>query len=664
MRCSMHNCRPARLDYRILDCNPAFTSITGITRTRAVGALGSELYGIGQAPFLELYARVVQTGQPENIETFFAPLGKHFNLSALSYMPGRFATVTMDVTAHKQAETALRENERAHRTLLANLPGIAYRCQNQPDWPMDFISEGCRELLGYEVEQMLRGKPTFGSLIHPDDRRSVCDGVQASLQKGSVYNLEYRMRRADGSECWVLDRGRGVHDTDGKLLALEGIILDITARKAAEVALERSRGDWEHIFQAIGQPTAILDAEHNFLEANQALLQASGKTMAELRGLKCWHIFHGRDASKPVAECPMELALRSGKQEIAEVEVQTLGGIYLVSCTPVKNAAGQIEKIIHIATNITESKRLQQSFLQAQKMETVGKLAGGIAHDFNNILQTILGYSELLLKTTPPEDERHRDLEEIHRSGERAAGLTRQLLAFSRKQMLLPKVHDLNDIITNLGRMLIRLIGEDVDLKLELTPNIPRIRVDAGQIEQVLMNLAVNARDAMPKGGQLVIRTRSMVLTAEDLPMHPEGRPGQFVCLDVADNGGGMSLEVQAHIFEPFFTPKPQGKGTGLGLATVHGIIKQHEGWTTVYSESTLGTTFKIYLPAVTDADGAVDKILITPVPTGKNERILLIEDEPHVRRLAQLILSKNGYRVTAGGTCAEAQAAFDKHID
>jgi PAS domain S-box-containing protein len=330
----------------------------------------------------------------------------------------------------------------------------------------------------------------------------------------------------------------------------------------------------------------------------------------------------------------------------------------------VRNPAGQVTNYVAIKRDVTEEMNLQKQLNQSRKMETVGLLAGGVAHDFNNILQTILGYSEQLLQNTPDTDERHRDLLEIQRSGERAATLTRQLLAFSRKQILMPRIHDLNGIITNLGRMLIRLIGEDMELRLELTPKLNRIKVDAGQIEQVLMNLAVNARDAMPKGGQLVIRTRSIVLQAEDLLRHPEGRPGNFVCMDVTDNGCGMSKEVQARVFEPFFTTKPQGKGTGLGLATVHGIIKQHDGWTTISSAVGLGTTFKIYLPAVADPEEVPAPAPAEPAPTGRNERILVIEDEPHVRRLVQLFLSKAGYCVTAVGTCVEAQTVYGNLFD
>ena len=525
-----------------------------------------------------------------------------------------------------------------------------------------YWTEGVYEIL----EAPLDYKPGLAEGMKFYDAESIPvlrDALHRALENGTPFVVEVGLTTMTGRHLWTEVRGLA-RIAQGEAAFVMGTFQDITARKRAEEALRHSHEEWENIFQAIGQPTAILDPQHGLIGANRALLQSSGKTLDELRGLKCWELFHGAQTAAPIPACPMELSMHSGHQEVAEVEVETLGGTYLISCTPVLDTAGKLEKVIHIATDITEFKRLQMDFLQAQKMETVGKLAGGVAHDFNNILQTILGYSELLLSSIPPEDERHRDLQEIHSSGERAAGLTRQLLAFSRKQMLLPRILDLNELIANLGRMLSRLIGEDVELKLELTPNINKVKVDAGQIEQVLMNLAVNARDAMPKGGQLVIHTSNLVLTPENLPLHPEGRPGRFICLEVTDSGCGMSKEIMANIFEPFFTTKPQGKGTGLGLATVHGIVKQHEGWTSVQSEVGLGTTFSIHLPAVETAEEAPIVAPGESAPLGRNESILVLEDEPHVRRLAELILSTSGYRVTAVGTCAEAQAAYKCAFD
>jgi PAS domain S-box-containing protein len=565
------------------------------------------------------------------------------------------------VVAERQAVGALRASEEKFAFAFHNSP-IAMAITALEGGAYQEVNAVFLRDSGYSRNEVIgRNSRELGLFVDDLDRQRI---VEAIAQGKPVYGMPCTFRVKDGSLRQTLVSTCAI-SAGGQRFFLS-IILDITERKRVEAALQRSKEDWENIFQAIGQPAAILDPNYGIIAANRALLQASGKTMDELRSLKCWNVFHRSDATGPSPECPLERALHSGHQEVAEVEVQALGGTYLISCTPVLNATGQVEKVIHIATNITEFKRLQHAFLQAQKMETVGKLAGGVAHDFNNILQTILGYSELLLKNTPATDERHHDLLEIQRSGERAAILTRQLLAFSRKQMLMPRVYVLNDIVVNLAKMLARLLGENVQLKLELAPDLARVNVDSGQMDQVLTNLAVNARDAMPAGGLLAVRTANLHLRVEDLPFHPEGRAGHFVCLSMTDNGTGMSREIRVQIFEPFFTTKEQGKGTGLGLSTVYGIVKQHDGWITVYSEPGHGTTFRVYLPAHNAAPAAIPgaaPALALPA-TGHGERILLIEDDPLVRRMTQQMLNRHGYRAIAVASCGKAHATFNSLID
>jgi PAS domain S-box-containing protein len=565
------------------------------------------------------------------------------------------------IIAERRALAALRASEEKFAFAFHNSP-IAMAITSVEGGVYQEVNAVFLSDSGYVREEVIgRSSRELGLFVDDLDRQRI---VEAIGQGQPVYGMPCTFRVKDGSLRQTLVSSSAI-SAGGQEFYLS-IILDITERKRVEEELQRSKEDWESIFQAIGQPTAILDAHYNIIAANRSLLQASGKTLDELRHLKCWQVFHAANATGPESDCPMGKALRSGQQEVAEIEVEVLGGTYLISCTPVLDAAGKVEKVIHIATNITEFKRLEQAFLQAQKMETVGKLAGGVAHDFNNILQTILGYSEFLLKNTPDSDERRRDLLEIQRSGERAATLTRQLLAFSRKQMLMPRDHDLNDIVVNLAKMLSRVLGENVRLKLELVPDLQRVHVDAGQIDQVLLNLAINARDAMPQGGQLSIRTANVRLDINDLPLHPEGRAGSFACLSVTDNGSGMSREVRVHIFEPFFTTKEQGKGTGLGLSTVYGVVKQHDGWVTVYSEPGHGTTFRIYLPAV-DAASATSTVATAepaPLAMGHGERILLIEDDPLVRRMTQQMLNQSGYRAIAVASCGEARAAFNSLLD
>lgn len=306
--------------------------------------------------------------------------------------------------------------------------------------------------------------------------------------------------------------------------------------------------------------------------------------------------------------------------------------------------------------------RSEEQLRQSQKMEAIGQLAGGVAHDFNNILTAISGHSELCLKRLKPKNPLYRHIEEIRKSGERAASLTRQLLAFSRKQILQPEIIDLNQIVVDMSKMLQRLIGEDIDLLMGLDADLGKVKADPNQIEQVLLNLSINARDAMPRGGRLTIETSNVHLSEEFSRDHVSVSAGQYVMLAVSDNGCGMDAETQAHIFEPFFTTKEVGKGTGLGLATVYGIVKQSEGTIWLYSEVGRGTTFKIYLPC---AEGPVEEVAVEADDFGLfqgTETVLLVEDEEVVREMATEILRDNGYHVLEAKHGHEAMKLERQH--
>jgi signal transduction histidine kinase len=302
-----------------------------------------------------------------------------------------------------------------------------------------------------------------------------------------------------------------------------------------------------------------------------------------------------------------------------------------------------------------ERQRTQASLRQAQKMEAVGRLAGGVAHDFNNMMTIVTGYSEVLLARLPPEDPARDLVQQIKKAGERCAALTGQLLAFSRKQLFTLKVLDLNTVLADLGKMLRPLLGEDIDLVTVPGPALGQVRADPGQMEQVIVNLALNARDAMPRGGRLTIETRNVTLDAAFARVRPEVRPGRYVLLTVSDTGCGMDQATQAHLFEPFFTTKEAGKGTGLGLATVYGIIKQSNGFIYASSELGRGTTFTIYLPRLEEPAPVFQPAPETALPPGGPETVLLVEDEPGVRALLRHVLLMNGYSVLEAGHGGEA---------
>jgi PAS domain S-box-containing protein len=402
---------------------------------------------------------------------------------------------------------------------------------------------------------------------------------------------------------------------------------------------------------------------------NPAFTKLTGYTFAEAYGEKWSALESG--CHEPAVYDKLWRTILSGEVWQGELVNRRKDGTpYTVRMTiaPVTNDGGEVAHFVAIKEDITEQKTLQEQFLQAQKVEAVGRLAGGVAHDFNNILTAINGYSELLLRKLPGGDPLYRLAEQIRKSAERAGGLTRQLLAFSRKQSLQPKILDLSNVVSDIEKMLRRLIGEDIELHTIRGAAVGNVKADPAQIEQVIMNLAVNARDAMPKGGKLTIEVTRITLSEEQAHLLGEVRPGEYVMLTVTDTGSGMTDEVKAHLFEPFFTTKPQGKGTGLGLPTCYGIVKQSGGHIQVSSEVDKGTTFNIYLPRVdAEADHRPERHKLTELPTG-SETILVAEDESGVRDLKVDILRDPGYRVIQASNGEEgirvAQENTDGRID
>jgi len=424
--------------------------------------------------------------------------------------------------------------------------------------------------------------------------------------------------------------------------------------------IHQAKIEWERTFDSVPDPVFIIDGQSRIRRANRAAATLVGLEPAQLVGQQCYEVFHHQ--SEPIPSCPHQRLLTTGKEERGDFEEPWLKKCFDTTATPLRNPEGVLEGCVHVMRDMTERRALEAQYRQAQKMEAMGRLAGGVAHDFNNLLTAINGYGGLLLNRLGEDSTLRRYAEEVCKAGDRAASLTRQLLTFSRQHVVEPQVLDLNTIVTGTDKMLRRVIGEDVEVVTILGSSLGAIKADPGQLEQVILNLAINSRDAMPQGGKLTIETSSVKLAETTIYRHGELAPGKYVVLSVSDNGCGMDEETQARVFEPFFTTKEQGKGTGLGLATVYGIVKQSGGCVWIRSEVGLGTTFKVYFPQVDEK--------VIPQEAGEPQRalargsetILLVEDEERVRSLVHSVLEASGYEVLAAQHGQEALAVLKRH--
>ena len=468
-------------------------------------------------------------------------------------------------------------------------------------------------------------------------------------------------RRKDGTPVDVTISTALVVDASGRPSGLVAAVTDNTERKRAVAALRESERQHRAVTDTVPLLISFVDADERYRFVNRRYEVMFGLPRDAIIG-RTMREQVGAGAYERMRPC-IRAALR-GEPVSFENTLHPPGASprnVLVSFMPQTADDGTVRGFYSITTDITERKQLEEQFRQAQKMEAVGQLAGGIAHDFNNLLTVILSHSAFLLEEHATAEERATDANQIRAAAERAATLTQQLLAFSRKQNMSPKVTDLNVVVTGMETLLARLIGEDIQLVNVAAPDLWQVNVDPGQLEQVLVNLVVNARDALPSGGQITIVTANTSLSEDDARRHAGVVPGAYVMIAVSDNGLGMSPDVQQRIFEPFFTTKAPGKGTGLGLATVYGIVKQSGGTVWVDSAPGEGATFKVYLPQVTGARTAPIALVPTTTLAG-TETVLIVEDDDAVRALAERTLGRHGYTVLSAINGREALAIATAH--
>lgn len=452
---------------------------------------------------------------------------------------------------------------------------------------------------------------------------------------------------------WLRTSKVPLRNARGEIVGVLGTYEDITKEKEAQRKLHMAAEAWQRTFDALPDALCVLDRDHRILQCNAAMERFTGRKAGELHGTLCHEAVHGTEGPHP--DCPMEKLLGSARRERAEMLVG--GRTFEILVDPILGPGGEVEGAVHLMRDLTDQKALEARYLQAQKMEAVGRMAGGIAHDFNNLLNVINIYCQLGLKRTPPEDPLRKDLETIQEAGLRAAALVRQILAFSRRQQAAPKVLDVNGTLEALGQMLKRLLGEAVEYRFLPQQDLWPVNADPSHLEQILANLVVNARDAMPQGGSLLVETRNVSLDALYAGLHPGVTPGDYVCLSVTDSGCGMDKETLAQCFEPYFTTKGKG-GTGLGLATVYGLSRQYGGFTNAYSEKGRGTILKVYLPRYAGTETPTVPSVESrekPIPAGKGETILLVEDEKDLLEAARRILEGHGYEVLAAPSPGDA---------
>ncbi len=561
-----------------------------------------------------------------------------------------------DVTERIEMERALRESEERYRLLFENNPHPMLVYDLETFKILD-VNEAALDQYGYSREEFL--KLTILDIRPPEDVPALMENV-AAVTTGLDQAGEWWHIRKDGS---IIDVGISSHTVLYENRRAEVILAyDITRRKRAENELRESEHKYRSFFEEDLTGDYISSPDGRLLFCNQAFLSIFGfKSLEQAQSIQIQSLYqHASDRQKI-----LNLLQRRKKLENYEMQLQKIDGtpIFVVAnIIGMFDGNGELVEIKGYLYDVTRHKKTEEQFWLAQKMEAVGRLAGGVAHDFNNLLSVINGYSDLSRHKLPENHPLQRNLYMIYQAGKKAEALTRQLLAFSRRQVMQPRIINLNSLVDDLEKMLKRLIGEDITLITRKNGELGVVKADPTQMEQVLMNLAVNSRDAMPEGGQLIIETSNIFFSEDQVHERVTMAAGEYVLLAVSDTGMGMDTAIQAQIFEPFFTTKEKGKGTGLGLSTVYGIIKQSGGFIWVYSEAGKGTTFKIYLPR--SEEQTEERVLTRPKPETLqgSETILLVEDDEAVLSIGELILERSGYTVLTASNGREALEQVKTH--
>ncbi|MBA4348738.1 MAG: hypothetical protein C0415_01935 [Thermodesulfovibrio sp.] len=618
-------------------------------------------------------SRCRSTGKPLNLEyRIFAKDGRLIWVRDEAVLvrdragrPLFFQGIMRDITERKHTEDAMKQSKIFYQTLSENLPGIVYRVFIKENNRMEFFNDMIKTMTGFTEKELTHGEVcSFDPLILPEDREDVIKTVKHAIINGEPFHVEYRLWCKDGHIRYFSERGKPIHGEDGKPAYIDGVIFDITERKQKEEYVRS-------ILESIGEGLIVVDPEYRIVSANKAYSDMVKMPVEFIIGRYCYEASH--HINKPChmlgEDCPVKHAFKTGEPYIVtHAHTDEKGNPLFIETKsyPIKDASGRVSLVIEVLNDITEQRKLEDQLRHSQKMEAIGQLTGGIAHDFNNILQSVIGYGSLLQMKIKEDDPSRKYIDNLLISAERAANLTKNLLSFSRKRLINPMPVNLNIIIKNAEKLLSRIIGEDIELKTELSNEKLIVKADYIQIEQVLMNLVTNARDAMSDGGHITIETGILEMDSEFIKTHGYGKKGKYALFSVTDTGTGMDDKTRQKIFEPFFTTKDVGKGTGLGMSIVYGIIKQHSGFIAVYSEIGEGTTFRIYLPLIKESEIKTEEAKPVKVVTltEGTETVLLAEDERRVRDYIKETLERFGYKVIEAVDGYDALEKFKENKD
>jgi PAS domain S-box-containing protein len=649
-------------DRRYLEVNEGFTRLTGYSAEEVMGKTPAELdLWVEQRPHQNTLQMVETEGQVQGEEFRFRTKTGEIRYGRLSavrvVINGKpcMLSVTHDITDRKRAEA-----EASQLALIVESSEDAIVGKSL-DGKIRSWNAGAERIYGYSASDVL-GQPVR-ILIPPEQHDELPEILEKLKRDERVQHYETIRVRKDGRRINVSTSISPVKDSEGKIIGASAIARDVTQRKSVEAQLQKSEAQFRSLVHDAPYGIYRVTMDGRLLHVNPALTAMLGYDSQE----ELMRLNMEKDVYRDPQSRRRFLTEYGHGQDFRGVEAEWRrkdGKFITVKVTghPVMEKDNSIAYFEIFAEDITEHRSLERQLLQAQKMEAIGRLAGGIAHDFNNLLSVILGHSDILEQQVATNGAMRKSVEATRNAAERAAALTLQLLAFSRKQVIEPAVVDLNTSVTEIQKMLHRVIGEDVELAIRLQPDLGYIKADPGQLGQVLMNLAVNSRDAMPSGGTLAIETANVELDETYVRQHLGARPGPFVMLAVSDTGIGMDSATLSHIFEPFFTTKDPGKGTGLGLSMVYGIIKQNNGYIMAYSEPGRGTTFKIYFPRSEETLPA--SLPVRKAIQGGSETILLVEDEVALRELTRLLLQDAGYTVLESSGVEDAIAtAKDLHL-